>query len=147
MGQDGVDAFDIDTLETSNDVASADEAERWWIAHFGANDSRFGFNVEAGGRKKGHAPMSSKEKMRARWTPERKAATSSRHRGKTISEEAKRVVGEKAKARAAARHAAGILPKSQSEHASAYRERNLEECRRRDRERKRARRAAGRVRQ
>lgn len=148
MKRDGFGAFDVDTLETADDLPSADAAERKWIAHFGATDPRRGFNIEAGGRKKGagSAAASTRAKMRGKWTPERKADNGARHRGKTLSDEAKRGIAEKARARASARHAAGFLPKTQSEYSLAYRARNLEECRRRDREAKRRVREAGRVR-
>jgi group I intron endonuclease len=145
MRADGFDAFDVELLESLDVESAADEAERWWIAHFCANDPRFGFNIEAGGRKKIAAPESTKEKMRALWTPERVALHRTHHAGKTLSAEAKAAIGDKARRRAAARREGGFVPVSPAESHRRWRTNNVEERRRIERERARTKRAARRV--
>jgi group I intron endonuclease len=45
----GPTAFDHEVLETVLTRQEANEAEQWWIAHFGSDDRVLGYNLEAGG--------------------------------------------------------------------------------------------------
>lgn len=92
--QHGVSAFEHDILEVLPDVDEANDAERWWIAHFGSNDKRLGYNIEGGGYARGKAPPETCERMRAKWTPERKRALGDRRRGAANTEASKRRASE-----------------------------------------------------
>lgn len=45
----GADAFTHEVLETCETLEAANEAEAWWIEHFGSDDPVLGYNVDAGG--------------------------------------------------------------------------------------------------
>lgn len=63
-------AFSHDVLEELDTRREANEAEQWWIAHFGSTDKALGYNIEAGGDAKNQHPET-KSKLRraalARW--------------------------------------------------------------------------------
>ncbi len=48
----GRDAFDHEVLEECSTLEAANEAEQWWIAHFGSDDLVLGYNLDAGGKSK-----------------------------------------------------------------------------------------------
>lgn len=45
----GPESFDHEVLEVCTTSEAANEAEQWWIAHFGSNDPTLGYNLESGG--------------------------------------------------------------------------------------------------
>lgn len=45
----GAASFTSDVLEVVDTRAAANEAERWWIAHFGSDDPAIGYNLTNGG--------------------------------------------------------------------------------------------------
>lgn len=45
----GVDSFDHEVLEVVTTLDAANEAEQWWIAHFGSTDLVLGYNLSRGG--------------------------------------------------------------------------------------------------
>ena len=45
----GAEAFAHEVLETCETLEAANEAEQWWIAHFGTTDRALGYNLDDGG--------------------------------------------------------------------------------------------------
>jgi group I intron endonuclease len=52
----GQNAFTHEVLETVPDRETANEAEIWWIAHFGSDDPALGYNLSPGGTSKSTQP-------------------------------------------------------------------------------------------
>jgi hypothetical protein len=72
----GPSAFTHEVLEEADTLDAANEAEQWWIAHFGSDDRALGYNVEPGGGAKVTHP-DTRQKMRDRHaarSPEEKEA-------------------------------------------------------------------------
>ncbi len=117
----GADAFDHEVLETVDTLDAANEAETWWIAHFGSDARGIGYNIAVGG---GVGPMSEDTRrvlsvaLRLAWAtkpPEVRAEIAQRR------ESGKRARGQTAAERSALgrRAAAALIDQSTPEERRA----------------------------
>lgn len=80
IAKHGKESFEHEVLETTDGIDSANEAEQWWIAHFGSDDHVLGYNLSRGGTAYNSNPESRRKisayaKLReASMTPQQKTA-------------------------------------------------------------------------
>ncbi len=70
----GANAFTLDVLEQVATQDEADDAEQWWIAHFGSDDRTIGYNLSAGGKSHREIAKAARASQIANTTKEERSA-------------------------------------------------------------------------
>ncbi len=109
MRSHGVGAFKIEFLEEIPTIDAANEAEAWWISHFGSTERALGYNLAGGGHGSAGRPCSeeTRRKISLAKTGKKQSSEVVEHRrakltGKTRTEEQRQRYREAFKNRAPA---------------------------------------------
>jgi len=127
MAKHGANAFAPEVLEEVEGQGAANDAESWWVEHFGSDDPSLGYNGTKGGDGPGSIGDETRRRMseaakarKAAQTPEERRAISLKGRAKAVAtmaaktqeERAATATKKSASLRAAhERRAAGLTPR------------------------------------